>query len=135
LPHPPELELPIADFRDGFDTDSHREPSADLLAVVNQSIRRQDWYRDYAKDLDLPEVDVVGRARDWDPVSTAEDMRRVLHYEVNQRIGTWGDQRKYLLQAFEETGGLTVATSMVGNNNRRLLNADEFRGFSLVDAV
>jgi Zn-dependent peptidase ImmA (M78 family) len=39
------------------------------------------------------------------------------------------------LRAFEALGGLTVATSMVENNTHRLLNIDEFRGFSLVDPL
>lgn len=135
LPHPPQLELPIADFREGFETGDSGHPSADLLAVVNQSIRRQDWYRDYATELDLPAVDAVGRARNWDPYDTAADMRRVLEYEVPQRHGTWTDQRKYLLRAFEDLGGLTIATSMVENNNHRPLDLNEFRGFSLIDPL
>lgn len=133
LPEPPRLELPIDDFRDGFNADAYREPSSDLLAVINQSIRRQDWYRDYASDLDLPEVEVVGRAADWEPTRTAADMRKELGYEVAQRSGTRRDQRRYLLQAFEDLGGLAVATSMVENNNHHLLDIDEFRGFSLID--
>lgn len=42
---------------------------------------------------------------------------------------------KTLLRAFEALGGLTVATSMVENNTKRLLDEDEFRGFALVDEV
>lgn len=135
LPHPPKLELPIKDFRDGFEKIEGDEPSADLLAVINQSIRRQDWYRDYALDLDLPEVDVVGRARSWNPAETAADMRKALSYEVTQRRGSWNDQRKHLLRSFEDIGGLTVATSMVANNAHRMLDSNEFRGFSLVDSI
>lgn len=135
LPKPPELELPVPDFREGFGGTSLGEPSADLLAVVHQSIRRQDWYRDYAIDNVLPEVEAVGRAREMQPLEAAADMRRVLGYEVERRRGNWNDQRKYLLRAFEGIGGLAVATSMVENNTHRMLNADEFRGFSLVDPL
>jgi Zn-dependent peptidase ImmA (M78 family) len=135
LPKPPELELPVPDFREGFGGTSPGEPSADLLAVVHQSIRRQDWYRDYAIDNVLPEVEAVGRAREMQPLEAAADMRRVLGYEVERRRGNWNDQRKYLLRAFEGIGGLAVATSMVENNTHRMLNADEFRGFSLVDPL
>src|SRR5699024_11786237 len=62
LQRPPELELPVRDFREGFSGESPDEPSADLLAVLHQSIRRQDWYRDYAMENDLAEVEFVGRA-------------------------------------------------------------------------
>jgi Zn-dependent peptidase ImmA (M78 family) len=62
-------------------------------------------------------------------------MRQALDFEVSQRRGTWNDVRKHLLRAFEALGGLTVATSMVENNTHRLLDVDEFRGFSLVDPL
>ncbi len=134
LEHPPALELPVPDFREGYDADL-LEPSSDLLAVVHQSIRRQDWYRDYAEDNGLPEVDVVGAGEGTEPDEVAAYMRRRLDFEVEQRRGSWSDVRKQLLRAFEALGGLTVATSMVENNTHRPLNEEEFRGFSLVDRL
>lgn len=135
LRRPPALELPVPDFREGFDGSALGDPSPDLLAVVHQSIRRQDWYRDYAIDSALPAVEVVGSAEGAAPAATAAQMRAVLGYEVSRRHGSWSDQRKYLLRAFEALGGLTVATSMVENNTHRLLDINEFRGFSLVDPL
>lgn len=134
LERPPQLELPIPDFREGY-RGLRDEPSSDLLAVLHQSIRRRDWYREYATDNGLPEVEVVGIAADWDPHDAAADMRDRLGFEVTQRRGNSDDIRKHLLLAFESLGGLTVATSMVGNNTRRLLDPDEFRGFALVDRL
>lgn len=134
LERPPVLDLPVPDFREGVGADL-REPSSNLLAVVHQSIRRQDWYRDYAEDNGLSEVGVVGAGEGRDPHEVAADMRGKLSFEVNQRKGSWNDVRKHLLRAFEALGGLTVATSMVENNTHRLLDEDEFRGFSLVDRL
>lgn len=134
LEHPPQLKLPVSDFREGIDADL-AEPSSDLLAVVHQSILRQDWYRDFAADHGLPEVGVVGTGADREPEEVAAQMRRHLDFEVEQRRGTWSEVRKHLLRAFEGLGGLTVATSMVENNTHRMLSADEFRGFSLVDRL
>ena len=133
LRRPPALELPVSDFREGFAGSDLENPSPNLLAVLHLSIRRQDWYRDYAIDNELPEVAQVGSAADAAPVDAAANMRRTLGYEVAQRRGSWDTQRKYLLAAFEQLGGLTVATSMVENNTHRMLDSDEFRGFSLVD--
>lgn len=133
LPTPPVLELPIEDFREGFGGEQYRNPSVNLLAVLNQSLRRQDWYRDYAIENGLGEVAVVGRGVRMSPVQAAADMRRELNYEVRNRVGSWTDQRKRLLRAFEALGGLTVVTSMVENNTHRPLDSDEFRGFSLID--
>jgi len=135
LPRPPDLQLPVPDFREGFEGADLGEPSPDLLATVHQSIRRQDWYRDYVIDNGLAEVEVVARASNMDPTQAAAARRADLNYEVDERRGNWNDQRKYLLRAFEELGGLTVATSMVENNNYRMLDPNEFRGFSLVDRL
>jgi Zn-dependent peptidase ImmA (M78 family) len=135
LQRPPALDLPVPDFREGFDGETLGDPSPDLLAVVHQSIRRQDWYRDYAVDNALPEVDVVGSAEGMSATEAAATMRETLGYDVAQRRGNWNDQRRYLLHAFEDLGGLTVATSMVENNTHRMLDPDEFRGFSLIDPL
>jgi Zn-dependent peptidase ImmA (M78 family) len=132
LDEPPTVSLPVPDFRVGFRQEL-TAPSVDLLAVLNQSIRRQDWYRDFAVSNDLPPIPVVGSAKDRTPEQAAEAMRKQLGYEVIDRKGSWDDNRKALLRAFERVGGLTVCTSMVGNNTHRPLNPDEFRGFALVD--
>ncbi len=62
-------------------------------------------------------------------------MTHVLDVAVSKRTGTWSDTRKTLLRNFEALGGLTVVTSMVDNNNHRMLDPMEFRGFSLVDPI
>lgn len=133
LSHPPEWALPIADFREGF-ADA-RPPSADLLAVIRMSQRRQEWYREHAMTLGAEELPFVGSAADMAPEDAAARIRAALGFEVSERSGTWRDARKYLLRSFEEIGGLTVATSMVGNNTHRPLNENEFRGFTLVDPI
>lgn len=135
LDRAPALELPVRDFREGYQGAAVREPSTDLLAVVHRSIRRQDWYRDYATDNGLGEVAAVGSADGVSAQKAAADMRATLRYEVADRKGSWSEQRRYLLRAFEGIGGLTVATSMVDNNTHRLLDPEEFRGFALVDPL
>jgi Zn-dependent peptidase ImmA (M78 family) len=134
LPQPPDLSLPIADFREG-QTGGRAAPSIELLAVLYQSIRRQQWYRMYAIENSLPPVQVVGAGRNRAPTDVATEMRDRLNFGVDQRSGSWSDTRRYLLAAFEDLGGLTVTTSMVENNTHRPLDPDEFRGFSLVDDI
>ena len=100
LDEPPTVSLPVPDFRIGFRHEL-AAPSVDLLAVLNQSIRRQDWYRDFAVSNDLPPVSVVGSARGRTPEQAAGAMRNQLGYEVIDRKGSWDDNRKALLRAFE----------------------------------
>lgn len=132
LTEPPTIELPIPDFREGFGG-AVEEPSSSLIAVINQSLRRQDWFRGYAIDNGQPQVDFVGSASAQPSASTAAEMRRVLSFEVPDRSGSWNGIRRQLVNSFESAGGLSVVTAMVENNTHRMLNPDEFRGFSLVD--
>ncbi len=133
LQDPPEWALPVPDFRDGFE--GTPTPSANLIAVIGQSQRRQEWYRDYALGLGAEPLAFVGSAANMDPLDAAARIRSALNFEVTTRCGTWADTRKTLLRAFESLGGLTVATSMVDNNTRRPLDENEFRGFTLVDDI
>lgn len=133
LPHPPAWKLPVPDFREGFET--RPTPSADLIAVISQSQRRQAWYREWALQQGMTALDFVGSAANQSAEVTAADMRRLLDFSVTDRRGSWSDTRKALISGFESIGGLTVASSMVGNNTRRLLDDNEFRGFALVDGV
>lgn len=133
LPQPPAWRLPVPDFREGFATPP--APSANLIAVLSQSQRRQDWYRDYVLGDGGDPLEFVGSAADMAPADAAAEIRQALNFEIASRRGTWSDTRKTLLQAFEALGGLTVATSMVENNTKRPLNEDEFRSFALVDDI
>lgn len=133
LPQPPVWTLPVPDFREGFH--GAPTPSANLIAVLGQSQRRQDWYRDYVLGLGADPLEFVGSAADLDPIEAAARIRDALNFAVSSRHGNWSDTRKTLLKAFEAIGGLTVATSMVENNTRRPLDEHEFRGFALVDDI
>jgi len=133
LAQPPAWALPVPDFREGFH--GAPTPSANLIAVIGQSQRRQEWYRDYAVALGAEPLEFVGSAADLTPIEAAARMRSALRFEVSDRHGTWADTRKTLLRSFEALGGLTVATSMVENNTRRPLDENEFRGFALVDEI
>ncbi|SDU65039.1 ImmA/IrrE family metallo-endopeptidase [Jiangella alkaliphila] len=133
LPQPPTWTLPVPDFREGFD--GAPPPSANLIAVLGQSQRRQEWYRDYALGLGAEPLEFVGSAADEGPTEAAAHIRSALDFEISTRHGTWADTRKALLRSFEALGGLTIATSMVNNNTRRPLDENEFRGFALVDDI
>ncbi len=133
LPQPPAWQLPVPDFREGFATPP--APSANLIVVLSQSQRRQNWYRDYVLGHGGEPLEFVGSASGATVAEAAAMIRAALDFEVTNRHGTWSDTRRTLLRAFETLGGLTVATSMVENNTKRPLDEDEFRGFSLVDTI
>ncbi len=133
LPQPPAWTLPVPDFREGFG--DAPISSTNLVAVLGQSQRRQEWYRDYALSLGAEPLEFVRSAADLEPIGAAAEIRAALGTEVSSRRGTRDETRKTLLRAFEALGGLTVATSLGGNNTRRPLDENEFRGFALVDEI
>ncbi|MGK2309138.1 ImmA/IrrE family metallo-endopeptidase [Cutibacterium sp. V970] len=129
---PPYEELPIPDFRVG--RGHHVEASVDLLETIGLNQRRQAWYEDYLTDFNDPEsLDFVGSARGMAPAEAAVLMTKVLRHSVSERkdLRTADEARRYLVEAFEDLGGLVVMNSMVGNNTHQMLSLDEFRGFTL----
>lgn len=132
LPEPPIEELPITDFRVG--RGQRAEASADLLETIYLNQRRQAWYEDYLADLGEPEpLGFVGSGATWSVSEAAEAITETLGYSIaaRQKLHSTDEARANLVVAFEDLGGLVVLNSMVGNNTHRMLDLDEFRGFTL----
>jgi len=136
LPVPPSARLPIEDFRVGRGG-AAEEPSQNLLDVIHQSQRRQDWYRDYADRYGLDRRGFLRGPGNADVDKAAGTLRSELAFEVVERRGLPDADaaRKHLIQQFEFLGGLVVVSSMVGNDTHRILDTEEVRGFTLHDDV
>jgi len=135
LPAPPVESLPIPDFRTIADTGVAR-PSPDLLDTLYTCQQRQEWFRDYARAEGQEPVAVIGRATvDADIETVAANMRAALGFDLaeRRRMATWTDALRLFIQQAENLGVLVMVNGVVGNNNRRKLNPNEFRGFALVD--
>ncbi len=132
LQEPPVEELPIPDFRVGRGVSvSH---SDDLLETIYLNQRRQAWYEDYLLESDEADgLGFVGSAQNLPVTEAAGLITEALGYGLREResIRTIDGARSYLISAFEELGGLVVLNSMVGNNTHRMLDIEEFRGFTL----
>lgn len=135
LPTPPEITLPVPDFRTHHDA-LFREPSTALLDTIYLCQQRQEWYRDYALMQGLPPLRFVGSATlADDPDVVAAQMRQALSLSVAERqaLPTWTDALRQLVARAEDAGVLVMATSIVGSNSHRKLDTKEFRGFALAD--
>lgn len=135
LPQPPEEKLPIPDFRTVKDMPLHGM-SPDLIETVNLMVLRQDWYREYLRDDGVPEVSFVGSVDLKTPHKTVADaIKAKLGLARNWAASkyTWTDTLSHLRDCIEAIGVLVVTNGVVGNNNNRRLNAEEFRGFVLCD--
>lgn len=135
LPVPPVEQVPIPDFRTMAGHWLER-PSPDLLDTIYVCQQRQDWYREAVHGQGEAELEFVGSARITDDIqSTAARMRDLLGFDLAERraLPTWTEAlRRFIAQA-DEMGVLVMVSGVVGSNNRRKLDPEEFRGFALAD--
>jgi Zn-dependent peptidase ImmA (M78 family) len=135
LAEPPDEPLPVPDFRT-MGGEPLPRPSPDLLDTIFLCQQRQEWYRDFALATGEDPVPFVGALSTATPVDeAATTMRDTLDFGVERRGSTWTDALRLLIEEAEEAGVLVMVNGVVGNNTRRKLDPDEFRGFTLVDAL
>lgn len=135
LPQPPELRLPVPDFRTLGD-ETLTEPSSALLDTLFLCQQRQDWFREYARMHGLPRLPFVGSvSMHQAPEAVALSIRQALALSVEgrQQLRTWSEALRELIGKTEDAGILLMASSIVGSNSHRSLDVEEFRGFALSD--
>jgi len=137
LSEPPQEPLPIRDLRT-FGGRGIRRPSPDLLDVVHLCQRRQSWYQDYAEGVGEEPREFVGSVRlGSSPERAAASMRLRLGFTVDmqQACQSWTDALRRFVEQAEMAGALVMVSGVVGSNNRRTLDPEEFRGFALADRL
>lgn len=135
LSAPPVEELPLPDLR----TAAHEpplEPSPELSDLLQDVLRKQEWYRDYRQDEGAQRLPFVGRysiGDDGDRIAT--DIRGTLgvNEEMRAKAKTWEDFLRALIRQAESAGVLVLRSGVVGNNPHRTLNVEEFKGFAIND--
>lgn len=137
LPEPPVDQVPILDLR----TRRNRAldaPSPHLLDTLYQCQQRQEWYREFARWLGERPRDFVGSVKLHDDVvRVASAMRKTLQLDLEERksLSTWTDALRRMIELADAAGVLVMVSGVVGSDNHRKLDPDEFRGFALVDEV
>lgn len=135
LNEPPDDRLPIPDFRTVKD-ENVRHPSPDLLDTVYMMQRRQTWMRDFLIEEGEPQLEFIGSVTlDSNPLKVAFEMRKALGVVggwANEE-STWTNALMHLRRKIEAAGILIAINGVVGNNNHRKLDPNEFRGFVLSD--
>ena len=136
LSEPPLEQIPIADLRAGTGAD-RGQPSANLLDTIYLCQQRQNWYREFARTAGEGPLAFVGSATTKDDVpEIAARIRRLVGFDVEERrrCRTWVEALREFVGRLETLGVLVMASSVVGSNSRRKLDAREFRGFALADS-
>lgn len=134
LDEPPVEKLPIPDFRTAG-SQAVGGMSTELLDVIYQSQRRQDWFREHLRDIGSEKPAFVGSFPPGKSIrNAAESIRKNLAYHPSQcRESGLDAVIREFVDAAETAGILVVRAGKVGNNTRRTLDPQEFRGFALVD--
>lgn len=137
LSEPPEEKLPIPDLRTVGGRGVQR-PSPDLLDMLYLCQRRQAWYQDYALGIHDEPLAFVGSAKiTHEGVEVADRIREHLAFGLDDRrqCSTWTDALRLFIERAEDAGVLVMVSGVVGSNNKRPLDPDEFRGFALSDEL
>jgi len=136
LEEPPDERLPIPDFRTAGDTPVGR-PSPNLMETVHAMQRRQAWMRDYLIEQGQEALAFIGSAKQSrNVVSLAARIRETLGLNTDwaEIHATWEDALRTLRNSAERIGVVVTTSGVVGLNNHRRLDPEEFRGFVLCDS-
>ena len=137
LSEPPMESVPIPDFRT-VGNERIGRPSPDLLDTVYVCQQRQEWYRDFVRSLRQEPLEFIGSVSPAANVTeTAATIRRALGFDIEARrqMTTWTEALRRFIELADAFGVLVMVTGVVGNNNYRKLDPDEFRGFALADGL
>ncbi len=135
LNKPPVEECKIVEYRT-VDSISLREPSRNLIDVLDMMSDAQEWMIDYLKDNEHEPLDFVGCGKRMSSAGEiAHDIREELDltvswYESSKNIA---DSFRHLRRCFENKGIMIMMSGTVGSNTHRKLDVDEFRAFTLVN--
>lgn len=135
LQEAPVESIPIPDLRTVGDKVSQR-PSPDLLDTIFICQQRQEWYHDFARSTgERPHPYVGSETLASRVVPTAGKIRQSLGFDTEERrhMATWIEALRRFIGQADELGILVMVSGVVGSNNRRKLDPDEFRGFALAD--
>ena len=137
LQEPPAESVPIPDFRT-INNLRMGNPSPDLLDTIYLCQQRQEWYRDYGRSMGHEALTLAGSLRVTDDVvAAAATIRKALRFDLDERkkAPTWTDALRRFIEQADVLGILVMCSGVVGSNNRRRLDPEEFRGFALADPL
>lgn len=134
---PPKESIPIPDFRI-MPRMAFPGPSPELLDTIYLCQQRQEWYQNYLLSMGNSPLPFVGISDlNDDPKTVADNMQKRLNLDIEERfnIPNWTQALNRFIDQAESAGILVMVSGVVGSNTHRRLNAEEFRGFVLVDEI
>ena len=135
LSAPPPDDVPLPDLRTRRDRPPEA-PSPDLLEVINDALRRQEWYREQAEETGMTPLPFIRKYSMTSGASTvADNMRNILRVteDVRRSCNSLESYLTRLTRNAELAGILVMRSGVVKHDTSRALSADEFQGFALCD--
>ena len=135
LDKPPQEEMNIAHCRT-INSTKIQNASRDLIDTFNSMVAIKDWMSEYNFQNGFLELPFVGKFSEIDAIeSIVADIRQELdlnfNWFSNQKSAI--DSFRFLKNKISEIGILILQNGVVGVNNQRKLNVEEFRAFTLID--
>jgi Zn-dependent peptidase ImmA (M78 family) len=138
LKKPPTEKLPIPFYRTNNNEQQEivQNVSPELRDTIYLMQRRQLWMKEYLVDSGADPLPYVHSVKlDETPEMVAQKIRETLGLDEDwaSKLPNWEHALQLLRDAIENIGVLVTLNGIVGNNTRRKLSTNEFRGFVLVD--
>lgn len=137
LPEPPIIEPQIADLRT-LKNKQKNQFSLEFQDVLDDAQRKQNWYKERLLQEGAENLAFIGKfSITDDPHEVARDIENTLDIdqEFRDRCTSREDFLSRFIEKVEASGILVLRNGVVGNNNRRKLSVQEFRGFVLSDPI
>lgn len=135
LDKPPVEKLPVPDFRTKGDKPVTAY-SPNLIDSIQTMQQRQAWMREWLIEEGAEPLNFVGSVdRIGNVKSLAQQIRQRLDLDADwaESLPSWELALQTLRKAAERIGVIVFSNSVVGLNNHRPLDPEEFRGFVLCD--
>ncbi len=135
LKEPPKENLDIIKYRT-INSVKFKKPSRNLIDTINYMERVQDWMKSYCLEINAEDLKYVGSVSEDED---AQDFAKLIRKEIGLK-DDWFTKCKdasesfsFLRKLFGEIGIIVMMSGVVGQNNKRKLNLEEFRAFVLID--
>lgn len=135
---PPKKDAVEAEFR--VINNKLPQMSKNLKDTILEMDFRKNWMSDYRKNLGWEKLDIIAdfkAGRTGDVAADAHLARKLLDLTENwyEQVRDYDAAYNHLKEKLENAGILVMQNSVVGMNNYRRLDINEFRAFMLYDDV
>ena len=119
---------------------NHEPLSIDFFDVLDDVLRKQQWYIEYQQDQGAHKLDFVGKYQlnaNLPAEKIAADIHNTLGLNDQERkqCKTTSEFYTLLSEKIEAIGILVFKNSIVKSNTKRSLSVSEFRGFAIADPL